>query len=130
MRGKGTFYKRRFYRVPFNNPVKFQILKFKRRHITHLSSKSGHGLGHDLGEDGLSFISSYSLPAELIIRIVFELPDKGEQRILAQVVRNTPVESGFLTAVQFLNLHGTRKDRIRDFITCETRRHYKFLKYI
>ena len=130
MKGKSALFKRRFYRIPFNNPVKFQILKYNRRHITHLSSKSGPGQGHDLGEDGLSFVSPYSLPYEMVIRVVFDLPESGEQRILAQVVRNSPLESGYFTAVQFLNLNGVRKERLKEYITGETRKNYKFLKYL
>ncbi len=130
MRKRAPLFERRYFRVPYNGTIEFQILKFKRTYITHLSSKYGPGQGHDLGEDGMSFISPYSLPVDLIIRVDFELPDFGRERILARVVRSRQVDSGYLTAVQFLNLHGHRRDTLRSFITSETRKNYRFLKYL
>ncbi len=130
MRNRASLFQRRYFRVPFNGPIEFQILKYNRRYVTHLSSKYGPGRGHDLGEDGLSFISPYSLPVEMIVRVDFELPGFGRERILARVVRSRPVEAGYLTAVQFLNFHGPRREKIRNFITSETRKNYRFLKYL
>ncbi|PKM81886.1 MAG: hypothetical protein CVU89_07640 [Firmicutes bacterium HGW-Firmicutes-14] len=129
-RNRGTLFPRRYFRIPFEKPVEFSILKYNRRYIAHLSTKRGPGKGHDIGEDGLSFVSPYSLPVDMVLRVVFELPDIGEQRILARVVRSGPVDAGFLTAVQFLNLHGQRKERLRDYIASETRKSYRFLKFL
>lgn len=128
MRSKGSVFPRRYFRIPFNYPVEFSILKYNRRFVNHLSTKRGAGSGHDLGEDGLSFISQYSLPPDMVLRVVFSLPGFGEERILARVVRNTPVENGHLTAVQFLNLHGPRRDKLRSYIIGETKKNYRFLK--
>ncbi len=130
MRDRTSPFPRRYFRIPFFNPVEFRVLKYKRRYLSHLSGKRGLGKGHDLGEDGLSFVSPYSLPAEMILRIDFVLPDLGEERILAKVVRNSLVESGYLTAVQFLNLHGPRRDKLRSYITSETRKNYRFLEHL
>lgn len=129
MRNRTVLFPRRYFRVPFKGPVEFRILKYNRRYISHLSAKRGPGSGHDLGEDGLSFISPYSLPDDMILRIDFELPGIGAQRILAKVVRSSYIDTGYLTAVQFLNLHGPRKEVLRDFITDETRKNYNFLKH-
>lgn len=130
MRNRGILYPRKYFRIPFENAVEFTILKFNRRYITHLSTKRGPGTGHDLGEDGLSFVSDYSLPPDMVLRVMFNLPEFGEQRILARVVRSSSVNSGNLTAVQFLNLHGIRKERLREYITNETKKNYRFLKFM
>ncbi len=121
---------RRYFRIPFDRPVDFTILKYKRRYITHLSAKHGPGKGHDLGEDGMSFISQYSLPEDIVVRVVFQLPGFGEQVILARVIRNGQIDYGYLTAVQFLNLHGSRRDKIRNYIAGETKKNYRFLKHL
>lgn len=130
MKNRAAVFQRRHYRVPFDCPVEFQILQYRRRNINHLSSKRGPACGHDLGEDGLSFISDYLLPVDMIIRVTFQLPDCGEQTVLARVVRSVPAGTGYLTAIQFLNFDGPRKDRLRLYITRETRKNYKFLKYL
>ncbi len=129
MRNKTNLLPRRYFRIPFDRPVDFTILKYKRRYITHLSAKHGPGKGKDLGEDGMSFISQYSLPEDIVVRVVFELPGYGDQHILARVIRNKQIDSGYLTAVQFLNLHGPRKDKLRNYIARQTKENYKFLKY-
>ncbi len=123
-------FERRYFRVAFNYPVEFQILKYNRRYVRHLSSKRGLGVGHDMGEDGLSFLSPYSLPAGMILRVNFELPDSGPEQILAKVIRCSQTASGYLTAVQFLNLHGSRKEKLRTFIVNETKKNYTFLQYL
>jgi len=130
MRNRNQLFQRRFFRVPFDNPVEFQILKYHRRYISHLSAKRGPGRGYDLGEDGLSFISRYSLPTDMVLSVEFELPELGKERILAKVVRSDVVESGHLSAVQFVNLHGSRKDILRQYIASETKKNYIFLKYL
>lgn len=128
--GKDTsLFHRRFFRVPFNKPVEFNILKYRHKKLAHLSAKTGTGLSRDLSEDGISFTSNYRLPADMVVRIVFHLPP-GERQFLAKVVRTHPQGKGFLTAVQFINLQGTRREDLRSFITSETRKQYKFLKYI
>ncbi|WP_418792468.1 PilZ domain-containing protein [Phosphitispora sp. TUW77] len=129
MRKKTNLLPRRYFRIPFERPVDFTILKYKRRYITHLSTKYGPAKGNDLGEDGMSFVSQYSLPEDIVVRVVFELPGLGEQSILAKVIRNRQVDSGYLTAVQFLNLHGARKDKLRNYIADETKKGYQFLQY-
>lgn len=126
---RSSFFQRRFYRIPFNNPVEFSILKYRHQNIAHLSSKKGLAVGQDLGEEGLSFISSYCLPVDMILRVVFSLP-KGERRILARVIRTNLSDSGYFTAVQFININGNRRDELRNFIATETKKSYKFLKYI
>jgi hypothetical protein len=130
MRNKNSLFDRRFYRVSFEQPVEFRILKYNYRYITHLSAKKGPGTGRDIGEDGLSFISTYCLPVDMILRVDFELPGTGEQGVLARVVRSIETNSGYLTAVQFLNLQGPRKDKLREFIIDRTKRKLKFFKYI
>lgn len=128
MRGKGPIFQRRYFRIPFDAVIEFNILKYNKRVATHLSSKRGLAQGHDLGEDGLSFISQYNLPIDMVLRVVFELRGLGEERILARVVRRSHTEAGFLTAVQFINLNGPRKEKLRNFIAGETKKNYKFLK--
>lgn len=126
---RSSLFQRRFYRIPFKNNVEFSILKYRHQNIAHLSSKKGLAVGHDLGEDGLSFISPYCLPVDMILRVVFTLP-KEERRILARVIRTKPSGSGYLTAVQFINFNGNRREELRNFIANETKKSYKFLKYI
>ncbi len=126
---KNSFFQRRYFRVPFNTPVKFNILKYRQQKLAHLSTKTGTGLSRDLGEDGISFISGYRLPVDMIIRIIFHLP-QGERSFLARVVRTQPLGKVNLTAVQFVNLNGTRREDLRSFIISETKKQYKFLKYI
>lgn len=123
------FFQRRYFRVPFNTPVEFNILKYGHQKLAHLSTKKGTGLGHDLGEDGLSFITNYCLPVDMIIRIIFNLPN-GERRFLARVVRTQACDRRYLTAVQFINHNGIRREDLRTFIIGETRKQYKFLNYI
>ena len=130
MRNRNQLFQRKFFRVPFGNPVEIQILKYRCRYISHLSAKRGPGRGYDLGEDGLSFISRYSLPTDMVLSVEFELPELGKERILAKVVRSDVVESGHLSAVQFVNLHGSRKDILRQYIASETKKNYMFLKYL
>ncbi len=130
MRNRTSIFQRRYFRIPFDNPVEFRVLQYNRRYLAHLSAKRGPGRGHDIGEDGLSFVSLYTLPLDMVLRVVFDLPGYGEERILARVVRSTQVDSGFLTAVQFLNLNGPRKENLRNFITSETKKNYRFLKYL
>lgn len=126
---KSSFFQRRFYRIPYNNPVEFSILKYRHQNIAHLSSKKGLAVGNDLGEEGLSFISPYCLPVDMILRVVFTLP-KGEKRILARVIRTKLSANGYLTAVQFINFNGNRREELRSYIATETKKNYKFLKYI
>ena len=130
MLNRGSFFKRRFYRIPFKNPIEFMILKYRHRNIAHLSAKRGSANGFDFGEDGLSFVSPYCLPEDMILRVVFDLPEFGEKRVLAKVVRSTSFDEGYLTAVQFLNMNGPRKEEFRKYITGETKKSYKFLKYL
>ena len=129
MRNKKNLFPRKYYRIPFHHPVDFRILKYRRRYITHLSAKRGPGKGQDLGEDGMSFISEYRLPVDIVLRVVFVIPADGEQHILAKVIRSDISESGYLTAVQFLNLHGPRREKLRNYIADETKKSYNFLKY-
>lgn len=128
MRTKGPIFQRRYFRIPFLQKIEFNILKYNKRVVTHLSSKTGFAQGHDLGEDGLSFISQYNLPVDMVLRVVFDLPGFGEERVLARVVRPSPSEKGYLTAVQFINLNGPRREKLRNFIAGETKKNYKFLK--
>lgn len=129
MEKRTSFFQRRYFRIPFEKPVEFSILKYRHRNIAHLSEKKGPARGRDLGEDGLSFISSYCLAVDMILRLVFKIPS-GEKRVLARVVRTTPVENGFLTAVQFINIHGPRREELKSYIANETKKSYKFLKYM
>lgn len=128
MRAKGPIFKRRYFRIPFDQVVEFNIIKYNTRPVNNLSSKKGLAQGHDLGEDGLSFVSQYKLPIDMVLRVVFDLKDFGQERILARVVRRNQTEAGYLTAVQFLNLNGLRKEKLQNYITGEAKKNYKFLK--
>ncbi len=118
------------YRISTEFPVEFYIMKYKRRNVAHLSGKMGLGDGRDIGEGGLSFISPYLLPVDMIVKLAFELPEIGVERMLARVVRSQQVDSGFLTGVQFFNLPNYRRERIRNFVTGQTRKQYEFLSYL
>lgn len=111
-------------------PVEFNIMRFNKRNVNHLRGKTGVGHTRDIGEDGLSFISSLKLPVGMLLRITLCLPDMQPERVLARVVRCSPVNEGFLTAVQFFNFNDHRRDKIRNFVAEETKKKYKFLSYI
>lgn len=110
--------------------MEFYIMKYKRRNVAHLSGKKGLGQGKDIGEGGLSFISPYLLPVDMIVRLAVDLPESGVERLLARVVRSERDNGGYLTGVQFFNLAQTRRERIRNYVINQTRKEYKFLRYL
>lgn len=118
------------YRIPLEFPVEFYIMKYKRRNVAHLSGKKGHGEGKDIGEGGLSFVTPYLLPVDMIVRLAVELPDSGVILVLARVVRSERENSGYFTGVEFFNLGHYGREHIRDFVINQTKKHYKFLRYL
>jgi c-di-GMP-binding flagellar brake protein YcgR len=127
---KNGLYPRLFYRTTAKFSVEFYIMKYKRRNVAHLSGKKGLGQGQDIGEGGLSFVSPYLLPVDMIVRLAVELPENGVERMLARVVRSERVSGGYLTGVQFFNLANTRQERIRNFVVSQAKKQYNFLRYL
>lgn len=127
---KTSLSERIHFRIQVEFSVEFFIMKYKRRNVTHLSGKKGHGQGRDIGEGGLSFVSPYLLPVDMIVRLAVELPESGFERMLARVVRSERENSGFLTGVEFFNLPQHRREHIRNFVINQTKKQYKFLRYL
>jgi len=122
-------YPRNHFRIPLDFPVEFYVMKYKRHNVAHLSGKKGFARGRDIGEGGLSFVSPYFLPVDMIVRLAVELPDTGVERLLARVVRSEGVDDGYQTGVQFFNLPGYRRERIRSFVISQAKKQYRFLRY-
>ncbi len=127
---KSGLLSRRFYRVSSNQPIEYRIMKYQKYNVSHLHSKRGFGLGKDLGEDGMSFITGLRLPEDMLLRLTLSLPDKKTENILARVVRCTTVNEGYLIAVQFYNFNEHRRHSIRSFVAEEAKKNYQFLKYL
>ncbi len=127
---KTGLFPRTHYRIPMDFSVEFYVMKYKRRNVAHLSGKRGLGQGRDIGEGGLSFLSAYLLPIDMIVRLAVELPETGVERMLARVVRSERVDAGFLTGVQFFNLAQYRRERIRSFVTGQIKNQYKLLRFL
>ncbi|GAB4262374.1 PilZ domain-containing protein [Thermincola ferriacetica] len=122
-----TVYPRRYFRIPADMSVEFNIMRFQKRDVKHLMDKKGFGQCRDLGEDGLSFVSQLKLPIGMVLRVTLHLPHLGDERVLARVVRCEPVTEGNLIAVQFFNINDRRREKVRAYIAEEAKKQYKFL---
>lgn len=128
---KTSLSQRIHFRIPAEFTVEFYVMKYKRRNVTHLSGKKGLGLGQDIGEGGLSFISPYLLPVDMIVRLSVDLPEYGIEPLLARVVRaGRTTTGGYLTGVQFFNLPPKRREHIRNYVINQAKKQYNFLKYL
>jgi len=121
---------RKHFRMPVHFPLEFRVVKFKDQNVSHLEGKKGLGRTHDLGENGLSFISNLNLPVEMMLRLKFVLPTGHQYRELVKVVRSRSMGQKYLTGVEFINFTGPRRERLRMFIASEVRRNVKLLEYI
>lgn len=121
--------KRNHFRIKVKLPIEFIIAKYQDESVEHLHGKKGIGALSDIGEGGLSFFSTLSLPVDMVIRLRFFLSEMGYDEF-CRVIRVRPVGGRFLIAVQFMNLSGKRREQLREYISGEVKRKVRMVEYI
>lgn len=122
--------KRNHFRIKVQLPVEFLIVKYLDQPVEHLKEKQGKGIIHDLGEGGLSFYCSLSLPVDMVIRLRFFLSGAGEYNELCRVVRVRSTGKRCLIAIKFLCMGGKRREVLRQFIAHEVKKKVRIIEYI